>query len=543
LKQGRLRAVVSSATLELGIDVGTVNGVVFVHPPGAAIRLLQRIGRAGHSPGALRRGLILISSPADLLQATVTVAASRSGQWESLQLPCHPLDVLCQQLVGMAALRSWSKVEALELVRRAYPYRELSAHDFESCLEYLSGRRADGRSWLPARLRYDGTEFAIIDRPTARLLIRNLGTIVAEDGVCVRQDLGNSKVPSPDGLELTVRAQEPRQVPVGQIDESFAERLKPGDLFLLDSRCLEVKSIESGQVRTVEVTGRPAVPRWAGEGWPLSSELAARLYVFRMRAAEALRDGVDSAMNLFCQDYGLDQRAALVLANYFLGQESESEIPDSRTCLVEKVQNVFGSEFYVHTPLNRAGNDALARVLVRRLCRDYGWSATSVVSDLGFMLNIATAPTPEQWQALFAPAGFEKDFEEATLDCLSTRSSFQRVAQIGLMVLRNPRGRRRRVGGKNWAGRRLFDRLLTDSSNFVLLEQARREVRQQCDVAAAGWFLAQLPQSAWKFRSLARVSPFAASWTQSIAGHHESIYSPDEVLKQLHAALMEAQPA
>src|SRR5207253_2161736 len=125
---------VSSTTLELGIDIGSVDAVVLVHPPGGVVRLLQRVGRGGHGPGRPRRGLVLAASAAELLEAAVTASSGRGEQYEPLRLPVHPLDVLCQQLLGMAAQRPWQKHTALELVRRAAPFEGLSLQDFDACL-------------------------------------------------------------------------------------------------------------------------------------------------------------------------------------------------------------------------------------------------------------------------------------------------------------------------------------------------------------------------------------------------------------------------
>src|SRR5262249_24926253 len=156
LKRGRLRAVVSSTSLELGIDIGSVDLVVLVHPPGGVVRLLQRVGRSGHAPSGARRGLVLTATPAELLEAAGSAASGRSAQCEQLRVPAVPLDVLCQQLLGMAAARAWSADEAFALVRRAYPYRDLARADFDDCLRYLSGgAEGDTTDWLPARLRRD----------------------------------------------------------------------------------------------------------------------------------------------------------------------------------------------------------------------------------------------------------------------------------------------------------------------------------------------------------------------------------------------------
>ena len=122
-KRGRLRVVVSSTSLELGIDIGSVDLGALVHPPGGVVRLLQRVGRAGHGPGRVRRGLVFTASAAELLEAVVTGASGRAAECEPLRTPSHPLDVLCQQIAGMTAAATWAADELYALVRRSHPYR------------------------------------------------------------------------------------------------------------------------------------------------------------------------------------------------------------------------------------------------------------------------------------------------------------------------------------------------------------------------------------------------------------------------------------
>jgi ATP-dependent Lhr-like helicase len=523
LKEGRLRVVISSTSLELGIDIGSVDGVVLVHPPGDVVRLLQRVGRGGHGPGRARRGLVLTASPAELLEAAVTAAAGRSGQCEPLGVPAHPLDVLCQQLVGMAAQRPWLREEAFQLVRRAWPYRDLPRDDFDGCLDYLSGRRADGRPWLPERLCWSGDEFTLTDPAIARVLRRNLGTILAEETRPVVQ----ADVPAPAAL-------------VGQVDEPFADRLQPGDRFLLDGRCLEYRRSEGSALVVAEVAGRPAVPVWGGSGLPLSLELARRLYLLRLQAGEALRDSREALLGLLRRDYDLGAGAAAALAAHFELQECVSEIPDPATCLVEFVSADAGGAYYVHTPLNRSGNDALARVAVLRLVRDHGRSITSIVADLGFALLCRSGPelTAADLRGLLAADGFDAHLAAALAESDSLRERFRRVALIGLMVLRQPLGRRRTVGGRDWVERRLFGQVRAGDPDFVLLRQALREVQSECcDAAAARVFLGRLPGQVLRVRRLAQVSPFAAHWTQLAAGPAEMVDGPAEALRRLHAAL------
>jgi ATP-dependent Lhr-like helicase len=531
-KAGELRAVVSSTSLELGIDVGTVDLVVLVHPPGDVVRLLQRVGRAGHGPGRVKRGLVLTTGAAELLEAAVTGASGQSGQCESLRVPEHPLDVLCQQLLGMACVRLWQEDEAFELVRRAYPYRALRREEFDDCLRYLAGRDRDGREWLPPRIQRSEDGFAVADARTARLLRRNLGTILTEQTVSVELEAP----PAAPDEDIP-----PPTITVGEVDETYAERLQPGDRFLLDGRCLEYRRRHGGALLVTEVPGRPAVPRWGGDGWPLSPELAQRLYVLRVRAAEALRDGPAALEELLRREYGLQDDAAGSLAAYFQRQEAVSEIPDTDVCLVEAMDREFGANYYVHTPLNRTANDALARAAVHRLTRDCGHAASSLVADLGFALLLRRPldDIPDLLRRLLAADGFAADLDTALGTSLMVRERFRRVATTGLMLLRNPAGRRRRVGGATWGEERLFDQVRDCEADFVLIRQALREVRgEACDIEAAAAYARRLPSLTVRCRWLSQPSPFAESWTQLAPGAAEAVETPAEALQRLHARLL-----
>jgi ATP-dependent helicase Lhr and Lhr-like helicase len=557
-KQGRLRAVISSTSLELGIDIGVIDLAVLVHPPGDVIRLLQRVGRAGHGPGRVKRGLVLTATEAELLEAAVTAASGQAGQCEPLRIPAHPLDVLCQHILGMAAAQTCSADAMYDLVRRAAPYRHLSRRDFEDCLAYLGCRTTASEAGeeprganatpltLPPRLRGDPASFTLVNQRTARLLRRNLGSILADPIYEVRMSASVGKRASRRSSEgLLVE-----DLLIGQVDRAFAERLRPGDRFLLDGRCLQVRALrpEESLVRVEEVAGRPIVPRWGGEGWPLSTELAERLYLLRIQAAEALRDGPDALAGLLRRDYGLEDTAVATLTAFFQRQECVSEIPDTTSCLVEINAHEDGADYYFHTPLNRLGNDALARVAVHRLARDGGRGADSLVADLGFALLIHGdlredgSRIAETLRTLLAASAFAADLDAALEGSAIVRECFQRVAQTSLMLLRNPLGQRRRVGGRDWAARRLFDKVQAHDRDFVLLRQARREAHSEwCDAAAAGRYARELQHLPLRCRRLTYPSPFAESWTQMGAGPAERVETPAEALLRLHASLTEGR--
>jgi ATP-dependent Lhr-like helicase len=540
-KHGRLRAVVSSTSLELGIDIGSVDLAVLVHPPGDVIRLLQRVGRSGHGPERVKRGLVLTATEAELLEATVTAVSGQAGQCEPLRIPLHPLDVLCQQILGMAAAGPCSADKMFDLVRGATPYRELSRRDFDDCLAYLTG----SEGWLPPRLRWEETQLTILDERTARLLRRNLGTILTEPIYEVRENIPGRERPRAGAAAplADARGSERTEMPLGQVEQVFAERLQPGDRFLLDGRCLQVRAVrpEDCCLLVEEMVGRPGVPRWGGEGWPLSTELARRLYLLREQAAEALRGGPEELAALLRRDYRLGETAAAILAAYFQRQETVSEIPEAKSCLIEMVAHDQGADYYVHTPLNRPANDALARVAVHRLARQRGLSAASIVADLGFALliegGLGTEPA-EELRTLLAPENFDVDLDQALEASATLRERFQRVALTGLMLLRQPLGRQRRVGGPDWAARRLFDKVRGRDNEFVLLRQARREVRSDlCDAPTARHYLEELARQPLRCRSLPHPSPFVESWTQMASGPAETVETAAEALRRLHASL------
>lgn len=530
LKQGQVRVALSSTTLELGIDIGTVDGVVLVHPPGGVVRLWQRLGRAGHAPGQCRRGLVLTASAAELLEAAVTRVAGATGELEPLRVPDRPLDILCQHLLGLACQGPWCADEVFALVRRAWPYRQLPRDEFDGCLNYLLGRistqpfppntaPSGSGEWLPPRLRLVDGRLALHESRLVRLVRRNLGTILGENLVGVWQQ---------DGPCL------------GQVDHTFADRLQPGDRFLLEGRCLEFVRLERGRLLVRETLGRPGTPCWVSEGLPLSPELARRLFFFRIRAAEALLEGEAVLRTLLAEEYGLAEQAVAELVEFFLDQETLSEIPDARSLLIEAVSHEGEVTWYLHTPLHRAGNEVLVRVASQRLLRAGAVAVVGTSADLGFSLAVRGGPklTPDDWRLLLSPGQFERELDEALADSPALRERFRRAALTGLMLLRQPRGGRRRVGGHDWVERRLFERVRRLDPDFVLLTQARRDLYQGLlDVPVALQHVTALSHLEVRYRWLREPSPFARAWIPSAPSEEVSSEGPAEALARLQATL------
>jgi ATP-dependent helicase Lhr and Lhr-like helicase len=270
--------------------------------------------------------------------------------------------------------------------------------------------------------------------------------------------------------------------------------------------------------------------------------LAQRIFCTRAQAAELLRDGPDGLADFLRHEFRLDGAGVRALVDYIRLQECVSEVPDQTFCLIEAVSLPGGRETtcYVHTPLNRLGNDALARVVVHRLVRNHGRSATSLVADLGFAFTLTTQleDVAALVRELLGAHAFEPDLAASLAESLALRERFRRVAQTGLMLLRHPTGRRRRVGGREWPDHCLYDQVHARDPRFVLLRQAEYDLRRElCDADAALTFVARLPRTGVRCRYLAGPSPFVQDWTHLAQGPQESPESREETLRRLHREL------
>ncbi len=352
----------------------------------------------------------------------------------------------------MAITRWWSSDEAFALVRRAHPFRERCVGPILTA-PWTTFPVATPMAALGSRRVCAGNDdrFTIVNPRVAALLRRNLGTILAEEPRAIRLLLP---------AESEKRSAAAPSIAIGSVDDAYADRLRPGDRLLLDGRCLEFRRRKRGALLVDEVSTRPVVPRWSGSGWALSRELAERLFLFRMQAADALRDGKAYLCGWLMDDYSLGRNAAAELAELFILQETVSEIPDAHTLLIETVVDDVTC-YYFHTPLARPGNDALARVLAWRLLDRGGLVAQSEVADLGFTLAVPSAESinPSAWRTLLDESKFDGDLAQALTTSDALRDRFANVATTGLMVLRQPLGGRRKVGGHDWAARRLFDQV------------------------------------------------------------------------------------
>ena len=256
LKRGELRAVIATASLELGIDIGSVDLVIQIGSPRSIAVALQRIGRAGHWVGAIPKGRLLATTRDDLIECAALVRAIRAGRLDKIEIPLHPLDILAQQIAAAATEHEWREDDLFALVRRAYPYRSLSRKDFDEIVEMLSDGIVTTRGRSGAYLHRDQVNGVVRARRGARLAAITSGGAIPETG-------NYQVIAEPDGMT------------VGTVGEDFAIESLAGDVFLLGTTSWRIKRVEPGRVRVENAQGAsPTIPFWLGEAPGRTLELS-----------------------------------------------------------------------------------------------------------------------------------------------------------------------------------------------------------------------------------------------------------------------------
>jgi len=377
LKLGELAAVISTASLEMGIDMGAVDLVCQVESPGSISRGLQRVGRAGHVVGRTSKGRILAKTSGDLLESAALCRGMIAGEVESLRVPSNCLDVLAQQVVACVAIDPWDAPALFELVRRAYPYRNLTAEAFEGVLLMASGRfPVGGFQDLRPRISWDRVHNRLLPLPgTARLALSGGGTI-----------------PDTGQYPLYLGEGGPR---LGELDEEFVLERRVGETFVLGTATWRLEAIEPLKVVVSRAEGRSAMmPFWRGEDAPRTPELGERVGALcREIAAKGADPAIDGWLGSECR---LDDRAARALREYVARQiRIAGAAPDDRTVLVETFRDPSGEVgLAVLTPFGGKLHQGLKLALQGRLRERLGISVSCMHGDDGILIRLPRADEP-----------------------------------------------------------------------------------------------------------------------------------------------------
>lgn len=546
LKRGELRAVVCSTSLEMGIDIGSIDTVVMVSAPKGVARALQRIGRSGHSMGETSHGVLVASNINDLAECAVTARMMERREIEPVRIHDDPLDVLAQTLVGLAVFESVTPDEAFALVRRAYPFRQLDRGKFDRVLRYLEGGGASLEQQYQAlfgKVRVDGRGCLVLSGPRiARDFYQNIGTIATESMVQVQ--LGRRKL--------------------GQVEESFMKGLRPGDVFVLNGRTIRL--VET-RLLTAKVAAAdssvPTVPRWYANKMPLASGLAAEVVRLRTKVAAILaagapaapfcrpagpqdatsaqpaigRDALAAAADLLRSEYGLSAHNARALVEHFALQAQVSAIPTKDFFLVERYDHRGYIHTFFHALIGRSANDAVSRIIAQRVHEMKGGNALVTIDDYGFLLTMKPfqALGAEDWKPLFQREGAEDALREALSDSNLVKWQFRGVAQTGLMVPRRVRGEERGARALQWSSEIIFEVLRKYEPDHPLLVEAYAEATLRfLDLPRALAFMEVATALPWDFRTVDRVSPFSFGMYVSRIRETMTLEDPETTIERLY---------
>lgn len=436
LKSGALRAIVATASLEMGIDVGFIDLVCQISSPRAIATFLQRVGRAGHSLGLVPKGRLFPLTRDDLLESAALVRAVGRGGLDAIEIPPHPVDILAQQIVAATCIEEWNEEELFRVFRRAWPYRNLSRDLFEQTLGMLSERAYRGNG-SGVRLHRDRLHGRIKATRGARIAVATCGGAI------------------PDTADYRVVTDEEGTF-VGTVNEDFAIESQRGDIFLLGNASWRVRYLRGSELIVTDAHAAPAtIPFWLGEAPGRTIELSAEISGLREDLAERI-DVEDSetleparlaaAEELLRRDCGLDEWGARQAARYVAAQKAAlGVVPTQRRIVFERFfDDTGGMQLVVHAPYGARINRAWGLAMRKRFCRSFDFELQAAADNNGFVLSLGpqhSFPVDSLFGMLRADNG-EHFLTQALLAAPMFKVRWRWNASRSLSILRSRGGQR-----------------------------------------------------------------------------------------------------
>lgn len=526
LKSGELKCVVSSTSLELGIDIGYIDLVILLSSPKSVTRALQRIGRSGHFLHEVSKGRIVVLDRDDLVECVVLAKEAKDGRLDKVKIPKNALDVLAQHIVGMAIEKKWRVDEALNLIRKAYPYRNLPKRDFVKLLHYLAGeyeeledRRVYGKIWFDEDEEVFGRRGKMV-RPIYYL---NTGTI-------------------PD--EVAVKVYTTSKKYVGKVEEPFAERLKKGDIFVLAGNTYEYVNSKGMKIYVVpRPESSPTIPSWFSEQLPLSFDLAQEISKFRERMEKMIVKNED-VVGYLMKNYYIDETTANAVKNYFVEQKY-FVIPNHRRICVE----VFNENGYIHivfhTLVGRKSNEALSRIFAYRITRKHGFNVRIAITDNGFAIIYPESKgklNEKEIISLFSTKNIEEDLKNALKNTEILKRRFRHVAVRSLLILKNYLGHEMSVERQQRNASTLFKVVNEIDPDFPALKETYREIMEDSmDIENTKNFVKRVERG--KIEVIVSYQNFPSPFSLNIVavGASDVVLMEDrkKMIREMHKEIME----
>ncbi len=523
LRKGKLKVVVCSTSLELGIDIGYIDLVLMIGSPKSSSRALQRLGRAGHRLHETAKGRFLVTDRDDLVECSVIQKEMVEKKINKVRFPRNCLDVLAQQIYGMAIYKIWDRDELFSTIKKSYCYSKLTKKDFLDIISYLAGEYDLDKNHVYGKIWYDaGTKQIGKKGKMARVLyMTNIGTIPDESFVTVKL--------APSGEQI------------GVIDETFLERMKKGDVFVLGGKKY-VYRYTRGMNLYVSSGERlsPTIPSWFSEMLPLSFDSALEVNEFRKLIHEKLIFGEKrkEIEEFIMEHLYVKEKTAGLIYNYFNEQFRFLGIPHKDLMLVESYEDsVKGKNYLIfHSMYGRRVNDALSRAIGFLVGKRRGRDVEIGINDNGFYLSGSDLNIDRALRYL-NPENLEEVLKEAIerTDVLARR--FRHCATRSLMILRSYKGRSKTVGKQQMKSHFLLHAVKRITNEFPILREARREVLEDLmDIDNAGKVITWIKEGEVKVKveKVEIPSPFATSLI--LQGHSDLIRIEDkhEFLKRIH---------
>jgi ATP-dependent Lhr-like helicase len=429
LKSGQLKALVATASLELGIDIGEVDLVCQLGSPRSINAWLQRVGRSGHAVKALPKGRLFPLSLDDLAECAALLDCVQRGELDRVRLPRAPLDVLAQQITAEVACREWTLEELHARVVQTLPYRELSLERFEAIVQMLADGFASRRGRRGALLHYDAVNRRLRGRRGAKLTaVTNAGTI-------------------PDQFDYEV-VLAPEDQRVGTLNEDFAFESLPGDIVQLGNTSYRILKVETGRVLVEDARGQPPnMPFWFGEAPGRSDELSAALSRLRASAAQQLVDqGVDGCCAWLERELGLEPAAAQQLGHYYAAAHTAlGLLPTQERIVFERFFDEVGdTHLVIHAPLGSRILRAWGLALRKSFCRQFNFELQAAALDDSLVLSLGPThsfPLADVRGFLHSNSARDK-LVQAVLQAPMFPTRWRWAASVALAVSRNRNGKR-----------------------------------------------------------------------------------------------------
>ena len=500
LKSGRLRCVVATSSLELGIDMGAVDLVVQVESPPSVSSGLQRLGRAGHQVGEISRGVIYPKHRADLIHAAVAAERMVAGAIESLRVPTNPLDILAQQTVAACALEPIDVETWFDSVRRSAPFATLPRSAYEATLDLLAGRYPSDRfAELRPRIVWDRDAGTLTGRPGAqRLAVTSGGTI---------PDRGLFGVFMVGGEQVTGKR-------VGELDEEMVYESRVNDVFALGTTSWRIQEITHDRVLVVPAFGQPGrLPFWKGDGLGRPTELGQAIGAF-VREVGSLPPADARAR---CAVGGLDERATTNLLAFLDEQRAATgQLPTDRTLVVERFRDELGDwRVVLHSPFGAPVHAPWALAVGARVRERYGIDGSCVASDDGIVVRIPDTETEPPGSELFVfdPDELEQLVTDEVGGSALFASRFRECAARALLLPRYKPGARSPLWQQRQKAAQLLDVARTFPTFPIILETLRECLQDVYDLPALGALARQIASRELRLveTTTDTASPFAST--------------------------------